>query len=255
MFRLLIPRRFPTVRFYSIMQEPPIKKTKLDLMQLFLKEKPQIPKKPLVWVDCEMTGLDVFGDDNIIEICCIITNEDLDIVDENGYESTIYYPKSRLDKMNEWCIETHGKSGLTDKILANPDRKLSVVEDELLEYIKKYVPEVRTGLLAGNSVYMDRFFMMKEFPKVIDHLHYRNVDVSSIMEFGYRHNPKLMKMFPKKTGAHTAKSDILESIEQLKWYRKYYFKLEEETKETIESLSLELPEEETKNISTETNKE
>lgn len=84
MFRLLIPRRFPTVRFYSIMQEPPIKKTKLDLMQLFLKEKPQIPKKPLVWVDCEMTGLDVFGDDNIIEICCIITNEDLDIVDENG---------------------------------------------------------------------------------------------------------------------------------------------------------------------------
>ena len=103
-----------------------------------------------------------------------------------------------------------------------------------MEYIKKYVPEVRTGLLAGNSVHMDRFFMMKEFPKVIDHLHYRNVDVSSIMEFGYRHNPKLMKMFQRDWSSHR-KIGYLESIEQLKWYRKYYFKLEEETKKLLKA--------------------
>lgn len=179
--------------------------------------------KPLVWIDCEMTGLDI-AQDHIIEICCIITDGNLNIIDEEGYESTVYVPKKVLDNMNEWCVNQHGQSGLTAKVLANPQQSLSKVQNELLEYIRSYIPDPRTSLLAGNSVHMDKFFMMKEFPEVINHLHYRLVDVSSIMEVGFRHNPALMRLFPKKKGSHTAKSDILESINQLRWYRENYLR-------------------------------
>ncbi|KAM9910601.1 hypothetical protein OXX69_004330 [Metschnikowia pulcherrima] len=179
--------------------------------------------KPLVWIDCEMTGLDI-SKDHIIEICCIITDGNLNIIDEEGYESTVYVPKKVLDNMNEWCVSHHGESGLTAKILANPQQTLAKVQQELLEYIQSYISEPRTSLLAGNSIHMDKFFMMKEFPQVIDHLHYRLVDVSSIMEIGYRHNPALMKKCPKKKAAHTARSDIMESIAQLKWYRDNYLR-------------------------------
>lgn len=170
-----------------------------------------------------MTGLDI-SRDHIIEICCIITDGNLNVIDEQGYESTVHVPKKVLDNMNEWCVNQHGKSGLTAKVLANPQQTLAKVEQELLAYIQSYIPDPRTSLLAGNSVHMDKFFMMKEFPKVIDHLHYRLVDVSSIMEVGFRHNPALMKLFPKKHGNHTARSDILESINQLKWYRDNYLR-------------------------------
>lgn len=179
--------------------------------------------KPLVWIDCEMTGLNV-QTDHIIEICCIITDSNLNIVDPEGYESTVYVPKKVLDNMNEWCVNQHGQSGLTAKVLAHPEQTLAKVEAELLDYIQSWIPEPRTSLLAGNSVHMDKFFMMKEFPSVIEHLHYRLVDVSTIMEVGFRHNPQLMKMFPKKQGNHTAKLDILESINQLRWYRDNYLR-------------------------------
>lgn len=170
-----------------------------------------------------MTGLDI-AKDHIIEICCIITDGNLNIIDQEGYESTVHVPKKVLDNMNEWCVNQHGKSGLTAKVLANPLQTLAKVQLELLEYIKLYVPQPRVAILAGNSIHMDKFFMMKEFPQVIEHLHYRLVDVSSIMEVGFRHNPALMKLFPKKQGNHTAKSDILESINQLKWYRSNYLR-------------------------------
>lgn len=179
--------------------------------------------KPLVWIDCEMTGLDI-SKDHIIEICCIITDGHLNVIDPVGYESTVYVSKKVLDNMNEWCVNQHGLLGLTAKVLANPQQTLAKVQAELLEYIQSYVPEPNTSLLAGNSVHMDKFFMMKEFPQVIEHLHYRLVDVSSIMEVGFRHNPELMKKYPKKKGAHTAKSDIMESIAQLKWYRDNYLR-------------------------------
>lgn len=188
--------------------------------------------KPLVWIDCEMTGLNVF-EDHIIEICCIITDGNLNVIDEKGFESTIYYPKDVLDSMNEWCVNQHGKSGLTAKVLENPQCELSKIEEDLLKYIKQYV-EPSKGIMSGNSIHMDKFFMMREFPKIIDYLHYRLVDVSSIMEVGYRHNPELMKLFPKKQGNHTAKSDILESINQLKWYKLNYLKGEVDTKDLIE---------------------
>lgn len=183
-------------------------------------------KDPIVWVDCEMTGLDI-KTDNIIEICCVITDGDLNMVDE-FYESTIYYPKSRLDQMNEWCINTHTASGLVDKVVGNTTKTLPLVQSELLQFIQKYT-EPNKSLMAGNSIHMDKFFMMKEFPDVIDHLHYRLIDVSSLFEIGRRHNPKLMKLQPRKAGSHTAKMDIIESINQLKWLRQHYLKDESET--------------------------
>lgn len=179
--------------------------------------------KPLVWIDCEMTGLNVY-EDNIIEICCIITDGHLNIIDEHGYESTVYVDKRVLDGMNEWCVNQHGSSGLTAKVLANPQQTLAKVQRELLEYIQSYIPEARTAVMAGNSIHMDKFFMMREFPQVIEHLHYRLVDVSSIMEVGKRHNPDLMDLCPRKKGSHTARSDIVESINQLKWYKENYLR-------------------------------
>lgn len=187
--------------------------------------------KPLVWVDCEMTGLD-HCNDRIIEICCIVTDGDLRVVEDNCYESVIHCDASVMDSMNQWCIEHHGASGLTKKVLES-DKTREVVQEELLEFIKKYVPEPRVGLLAGNSIHMDRLFMLKEFPKVIDHLFYRLVDVSSLMEVCSRHNPGLARLAPRKKMSHTAKSDILESIDQLRWYRENYLKSESETADFV----------------------
>ena len=186
--------------------------------------------KPIVWIDCEMTGLD-HKSDHIIEICCIITDGNLNIVDDkdnNCYESVVHYNKDVMDKMGEWCVEHHGSSGLTAKVLASSKTR-EQVEDELLAYIKKYIPDSNVGILAGNSIHMDRLFMLKEFPKVINHLFYRLIDVSTIMEVGRRFNPEIVAAFPKKETAHTAKKDILESIDQLRWYNEHYLKSPKET--------------------------
>ncbi|GME87462.1 hypothetical protein B5S31_g4692 [[Candida] boidinii] len=177
--------------------------------------------RPIIWIDCEMTGLD-FKNDHIIEICCIITDKNLNIIDEEGYESVIHYPKEVMDSMNEWCIDHHGSSGLTEKVIKS-EKTLKQVEEELYEYISKYVNK-GVGILAGNSVHMDRLFMLHEMPKVIDYMTYRIIDVSSIMEVSRRHNPKLHSLLPSKVTAHTAKSDILESIAHLKFYYDFYLK-------------------------------
>lgn len=195
-------------------------------------------KQPIVWIDCEMTGLDHIND-KIIEVCCIITDGQLNVADEDGYESVIHYDKSIMDNMNEWCINQHGFSGLTQKVLDSVKTR-EQVEEELLNYIKKWIPDQRQGVLAGNSVHMDRLFMLSEFPKVIDHLFYRIIDVSSIMEVARRHNPQLASVTYKKKGAHTAKADILESIEQLKFYENHYFKNDTETKEFVDRRKAEI---------------
>ncbi|CCC72021.1 hypothetical protein NCAS_0J00420 [Naumovozyma castellii] len=191
--------------------------------------------KPIVWIDCEMTGLD-HKNDKIIEICCIITDGYLNIVDPEGnncYESVIHYGNDVMDHMNEWCIDQHGKSGLTQKVLDSKKTR-EQVEEELLAYIKKFIPEKNIGVLAGNSIHMDRLFMLKEFPNVIDHLFYRLIDVSTIMEVSRRHNPDLLEVVPRKETAHTAKKDILESIAQLKWYQDHYLKNSKETAKFVQ---------------------
>ncbi|KAL6939884.1 hypothetical protein ACO0RG_003732 [Hanseniaspora osmophila] len=194
--------------------------------------------KPIVWIDCEMTGLD-HHNDYIIEICCIITDGNLKIVDEEGYESVIHCPKSVMDNMGQWCIDHHGSSGLTEKVIKSDVTK-EQVDLELLAYIKKYIPDSRVGILAGNSVHVDRLFMLKDLPQVVEHLTYRIIDVSSIMEVCRRHNSELSSVMPRKEAAHTAKSDILESIEQLKFYRTHYLKSPAETKDYVVKRRIEI---------------
>ena len=200
---------------------------------------------PLVWVDCEMTGLD-HKNDVIIEVCAIITDGHMNIIDEVGYESVIHCPKEKLDQMGEWCISHHTQSGLVERCINATDRPMSVVEDELLAYIKKYIPNPNRALLAGSSVHMDKLFLMKDMPKIIDHLHYRLLDVSAFMEVCRRVNYPLFKCMDPPISDHTAKSDILRSINMMKWYRDHFLKSPAETKEFVDAHNAEKKEKEEK---------
>ncbi|CDO77045.1 hypothetical protein BN946_scf184403.g20 [Trametes cinnabarina] len=125
---------------------------------------------PLVWVDCEMTGLDP-RTDKILEIAVLITNGDLELVD-GGISYIIRTDKEVLDKMGDWCQTTHGASGLTEACIESPYTK-DFVQQQVLSYIKKWIPKERLGVLAGNSVHMDRMFLAQEMPDILEHLHYR----------------------------------------------------------------------------------
>ncbi|KAL2911836.1 Phosphatidylinositol 3,4,5-trisphosphate-dependent Rac exchanger 2 protein [Polyrhizophydium stewartii] len=177
--------------------------------------------RPLVWVDLEMTGLDL-DKDTIIEIACIITDGDLNPVEEQ-LDLVIHHPRSVMDNMNEWCIEHHGESGLTQAVL-DSTLSLADAEKQVLEYVKRYAPTVRSGVLAGNSVHVDRQFLCKYMPTLVEHLHYRIVDVSTVKELGMRWYPEFSGKMPRKKMAHRALGDILESIEELKWYRANVFR-------------------------------
>ncbi|EIN06734.1 ribonuclease H-like protein [Punctularia strigosozonata HHB-11173 SS5] len=177
---------------------------------------------PMVWIDCEMTGLDP-KKDKIMEIAVIITNGDLQLVDD-GVEYVVYVEKESLDGMDEWCTNQHGKSGLTHACLASPHSRQWVAQ-QVLEYIKKWVPERRTAVLAGNSVHADRAFLVEEMPEVVDWLHYRIVDVSSIKEVVRRWYPKagLTYRYAAADSRHRALDDIKGSIRELQWYRENVF--------------------------------
>lgn len=177
---------------------------------------------PLVWIDCEMTGLD-YKKDRILEIAILITNGNLEIVDD-GLEFVIRTEKSVLDNMGEWCVKQHGASGLTAACLESKHTTESV-QDEVLNYIKKWVPQQRAALLAGNSVHADRIFLAKDMPKIVDWLHYRIVDVSSVKELfrrWYPRRPLLDSVFTRES-KHRALDDIRGSIRELKWYRENIF--------------------------------
>ncbi|KAL8834160.1 MAG: hypothetical protein Q9176_007638 [Flavoplaca citrina] len=179
---------------------------------------------PLVWIDCEMTGLDV-DNDEIISLCCFITDAQLNLVDEKGFEAIIHLEKSRLDAMDEWCTATHGKSGLTEASIASTTTAQEAA-DGLLAYIEMYVPRARRGLLAGNTVHADKAFLRKPpFDSVIRHLHYRILDVSSIKEAARRWAPpEALDGAPLKDSLHQAREDILDSIREARFYRDVFFK-------------------------------
>ncbi|KAI1100713.1 exonuclease [Jackrogersella minutella] len=172
-----------------------------------------------------MTGLDPDREE-IIEIFCIITTGTLDVVDQNGWGVVIHQSQERMNQMDEWCTRTHQESGLTAAVVESRVTPEQAAE-ELLAYIAKHVPE-RSALLAGNSVHADRAFLRKEpYKKVVDYLHYRILDVSSLKEAARRWCPRnIIENAPKKQGLHQAKEDILESIAEARYYKDAIFNTE-----------------------------
>jgi oligoribonuclease len=171
-----------------------------------------------------MTGLDSQSD-TILEIACFVTDSELNLLDTVGFETVIHHSQEALDRMGDWCQKHHGVSGLTDRAL-NSKVSPEDAAASLLEYVKKHVPQPRKALLAGNSVYADKMFLVKPpYDCVMNHLHYRILDVSSIKEAVRRWAADdVRNQVPKKKGLHQAKADILESIEEARYYRKALFK-------------------------------
>jgi oligoribonuclease len=169
----------------------------------------------LVWIDCEMTGLDLEIDE-LVEVAVVITDYDLVPVDP-GFTIVIKPDKTAWDHMGDFVRAMHTTSGLIDEI---PNGKsLAEAEYEVLEYILKFVPGAQSAPLAGNTIGTDRMFLAKYMPRVDSHLHYRSVDVSSIKELARHWFPRIYFSAPAKNGGHRALADILESIRELEYYR------------------------------------
>lgn len=173
----------------------------------------------LVWIDCEMTGLDV-ETDCLVEIAVVVTNSELEVLD-SGLDIVIKPTDVGLANMNDFVRDMHTKSGLIEEFDAGVD--LAEAERMVLEYVQRFVPDARTAPLAGNSIGTDRMFLNRYMPALDQHLHYRNIDVSSVKELSRRWFPRVYFNLPKKTGDHRALADILESIEELRYYRKTVF--------------------------------
>jgi oligoribonuclease len=174
----------------------------------------------LVWIDCEMTGLDV-EKDSLVEIAVLITDSDLNVLDEQGLGVVIKPRKDSLAQMGDYVTQMHQESGLFELLDSGLD--IEQAEDQILAYVKSFAPEARTAPLAGNSIGTDRMFLNRYMPKLDAHLHYRNVDVSSIKELTRRWYPKVYFQLPKKSGGHRALADIRESIAELRYYRQTVF--------------------------------
>ncbi len=173
------------------------------------------PNGRMVWIDCEMTGLDPQSDE-LVEIACIVTEADLTEIDE-GVSIVIKPDDEPLANMDEVVVKMHNESGLIHEIPNGTT--LDDAQTRVLDYIKQHIPDARKAPLAGSSVYVDRTFLARYMPDLDAHLHYRLVDVSSIKELTKRWYPKAYYNTPEKTGNHRALADIRESIAELRYYR------------------------------------
>ena len=173
----------------------------------------------LIWLDCEMTGLDP-DNERVIEIAVVITGPNLEPRIE-GPVLVIHQSDELLDKMDKWNKGTHGKSGLIDKVKASTISEADA-EAEILAFLKKYVPKA-TSPLCGNTISQDRRFLVKYMPKLDAFFHYRNIDVSTFKELAKRWRPEVYKAF-KKQQKHTALADVHESIDELVHYRTHFLK-------------------------------
>lgn len=176
--------------------------------------------KHLIWLDMEMTGLQP-DSDRIIEIAMIVTNSNLEIVAESPV-LVVHQPDAVLDAMDEWNTNTHGKSGLTARVKASTHTEAEV-EQQLLAFLREWVP-AGSSPMCGNSIGQDRRFMARWMPELESYFHYRNLDVSTLKELCRRWRPDIAKGVVKK-GKHEALADILESIEELRYYREHFLKV------------------------------
>jgi len=183
-----------------------------------------VPSHPnefnLVWVDMEMTGLDPDAD-AIIEIAVVVTDSELNVLAE-GPVLAIHQPDSVLDKMDAWNKGTHGRSGLTERVRASTVTE-GAAEEVIMDFLKPYVPKGKSPM-CGNTICQDRRFMVRGMPRLEAYFHYRNLDVSTLKELCRRWKPELAASF-KKHQKHTALADILESIEELRYYREHFINI------------------------------
>ena len=176
--------------------------------------------EPLVWVDCEMTGLDPVRD-VLVEIAVVVTDSELTLLDE-GLDLLIATDPDKLSGMEDVVREMHTQSGLLEA-LAEATISLADAEQQVLDYVMRFVPERRKAPLCGNSIATDRSFISRYMPRLDDHLHYRMIDVSSIKELTRRWYPRVYFNAPAKTGGHRALADIIDSINELRYYRETLF--------------------------------
>jgi oligoribonuclease len=174
----------------------------------------------LVWVDMEMTGLDP-DNDRIIEVAVVVTDMHLNVLAE-GPVFAIHQSDETLDKMDNWNKGTHGKSGLIDRVRASTVTEADA-EVALIAFLKNFVPANKSPM-CGNTICQDRRFMARGMPKLEAFFHYRNLDVSTLKELCRRWKPELASGF-KKHQKHTALADIIESVEELKYYREHFIKV------------------------------
>lgn len=174
----------------------------------------------LVWIDCEMTGLDLAGGDALIEVAALVTDGQLNVLGK-GVDVLIKPSEQALANMGDFVRTMHQNSGL----LADLDKGLTMGEAEqrVLDYVRFHVPEARKAPLAGNTIGTDRAFLARDMPTLEAHVHYRNVDVSSLKELARRWFPRIYFNSPAKSGNHRALADIQESIEELRYYREALF--------------------------------
>jgi oligoribonuclease len=177
-------------------------------------------REELVWIDCEMTGLDLKSD-KLIEIAALVTDADLNVLGD-GIDVVIHAEADDLSGMVEVVAKMHANSGLDKEVLAS-DIDLATAETMVLDYIRSHVKAAKTAPLCGNSIATDRGFIARDMPTLDEYLHYRMIDVSSIKELCRRWYPRIYFGQPEKGLAHRALADIHESIQELKYYRRTAF--------------------------------
>lgn len=174
----------------------------------------------LVWIDCEMTGLDLERD-ALIEVAVLVTDAELNVLGD-GVDVLIKPSDEQLAQMNDFVRDMHTKSGLLDELASGTT--MQDATEQALAYIREFVPVARKAPLAGNTIGTDRAFLARDMPELEQWVHYRNVDVSSLKELARRWYPKVTYQAPTKTGNHRALADIQESIEELRYYREALFR-------------------------------
>ena len=176
----------------------------------------------LIWIDLEMTGLDYYKE-RIIEIATVITDSQLNVIAE-GPSLAIHQPDELLAAMDDWNTRQHAKSGLTKRVRSSVVDE-ATAEKQTLEFLRQHVLQKKSPM-CGNSIYQDRCFLHRYMPDLEEHFHYRNLDVSTVKELAARWVPNIKKAL-KKESTHLALNDVYDSIEELRYYREYFFVIKE----------------------------